>query len=206
MRVAYSTKLGYLIQSKTEDVLASTFARKLQGKVDLIFTSPPFPLNRKKRYGNLQAEEYAEWLSALAPKFRSLLKPRGSVVMEVGNAWEPGRPVMSTLSLRALLSFLDKGNLVLCQQFIYNNPSRLPGPAQWVTVERIRVKDAYTHLWWMSGTDRPKATNRRILQPYSESMERLLRAQTYNHGPRPSEHRIGKTSFLRRHGGAIPRM
>jgi len=202
MRTAYRTKLGRLIHGKAEEAFGTL--RRYEGKVDLVFTSPPFPLNRKKKYGNLQGQAYIDWLADFAPKLRALLKPRGSIVMEVGNAWEPGRPVMSTLSLRALLSFLDTGRLVLCQQFIYNNPSRLPGPAQWVTVERIRVKDSYSHLWWMSPRDRPKATNRRILQPYSVAMERLFKTRKYNSGARPSEHHIGKTSFFRRHKGAIP--
>lgn len=204
MRIAYSTRLGRLIHGTAEESLSSENLKRYREKIDLVFTSPPFPLNRKKKYGNLQGQEYINWLAGFALKLRPFLKPRGSIVMEVGNAWEPGHPVMSTLSLRALLSFLDTGKLLLCQQFIYNNPSRLPGPAQWVTVERIRVKDSYSHLWWMSPTDRPKATNRRILQPYSVAMERLLQNQEYNSGTRPSEHRIGKTSFFRRHKGAIP--
>ncbi len=195
MRTAYSTKLGSLIHGTAEEALDSQLLRRRRGKVDLIFTSPPFPLNRKKKYGNLQGEEYIKWLADFALKLKPLLKPRGSVVMEVGNAWEPGRPVMSTLALRALLAFLDRGKFYLCQQFIYHNPARLPGPAQWVTIERIRVKDSYSHLWWMSPTDRPKATNRRILQPYSGSMRKLLETQRYNAGPRPSEHHVGKTSF-----------
>jgi site-specific DNA-methyltransferase (cytosine-N4-specific) len=193
-----------LIQGSAEEALDSDFLRKRKGKVDLVFTSPPFPLNRKKKYGNLQGQAYIDWLAGFALKLRPLLKPRGSIVMEVGNAWEPGRPVMSTLALRALLAFLDTGKLLLCQQFIYNNPARLPGPAQWVTVERIRVKDSYSHLWWMAATDRPKATNRRILQPYSVSMLKLLKSKKYNAGARPSEHHIGKTSFFRQHKGAIP--
>jgi len=204
MSISYSTKFGRFIHGTAEDVLSSDMLKRRRGKVDLVFTSPPFPLNRKKKYGNLQGQEYIDWLVSFAPTLRMLLKPRGSIVMEVGNAWEPGRPVMSTLALRALLAFLDRGNLVLCQQFIYHNPARLPGPAQWVTVERIRVKDSYSHLWWMASTDRPKATNRRILQPYSESMLNLLKTKKYNAGVRPSEHHIGKTSFLRQHKGAIP--
>jgi DNA modification methylase len=35
-------------------------------------------------------------------------------------------------------------------------------------------------------------------------MLRLLRDQDYNHGKRPSEHKIGAESFLTDHGGAIP--
>jgi len=132
MRIAYSTRLGRLIHSKAEDALSSSALKRYEGKVDLIFTSPPFPLNRKKKYGNLLGQKYVDWLAEFALKLRPFLKKRGSIVMEIGNAWEPGRPVMSTLSLRALLSFLDRGKLLLCQQFIYFNPSRLPGPAQWV--------------------------------------------------------------------------
>ena len=124
--------------------------------------------------------------------------------MELGNAWVPGSPVMSPLALRALLAFLDKGKFHLCQQFIAYNPARLPSPAQWVNVERIRVKDSYTHVWWMSPSERPKADNRRVLKEYSKAMLDLLRLKKYNAGTRPSQHRIGKTSFLKNNSGAIP--
>ena len=191
-------------QGKAEDVLASPLATKYRGKVDLIFTSPPFPLNRKKKYGNLQGEEYINWLKGLALTFRALLKRKGSIVMEVGNSWEEGKPVMSTLALKALLAFLETGKFHLCQQFIWNNPARLPSPAQWVNVERIRVKDSYTHLWWMSPAERPKADNRQVLNRYSDSMKKLLASKKYNAGKRPSEHHIGEKSFLTNNHGAIP--
>lgn len=202
--IAYETDFGCLYQGLAEEALKGEVFKNYKGKVDLILTSPPFPLNRKKRYGNLQGEEYLEWLSSFAPLFRSYLKPKGSIVMEIGNAWEAGRPVMSTLSLRALLSFLDKGRLVLCEQFVAYNPAKLPTPVQWVNVERIRVKDSYTHVWWMAKTDRPKADNRQVLKPYSASMLELLEKQDYNSGHRPSDHTIGETSFLTDNKGAIP--
>jgi site-specific DNA-methyltransferase (cytosine-N4-specific) len=111
---------------------------------------------------------------------------------------------MSTLALKALLAFLERGNFTLCQQFVWHNPARLPSPAQWVNVERIRVKDSYTHLWWMALTDRPHADNRQVLTEYSDSMLQLLKRQKYNTGKRPSEHHIGKKSFLTNNAGAIP--
>ena len=204
MQIAYRTARGVFFQGLAENVLTSPKTTKYHGKVDLIFTSPPFPLNRKKKYGNFQGEEYINWLKDLAPTFKKYLKPKGSIVMEVGNSWEPGQPVMSTLALRALLAFLENGKLHLCQQFIWNNPARLPSPAQWVNVERIRLKDSYTHLWWMSPTERPKANNRRVLTKYSDSMEKLLASKKYNAGKRPSEHHIGEKSFLKNNKGAIP--
>jgi site-specific DNA-methyltransferase (cytosine-N4-specific) len=111
---------------------------------------------------------------------------------------------MSTLALKALLAFLEEGKLQLCQQFVWCNPAKLPTPAQWVNIERIRVKDAFTHLWWMSPKLRPKADNRRVLKDYSAAMRELLTNQKYSSGRRPSQHRIGKTSFLTNNGGAIP--
>ena len=173
------------------------------GNVDLIFTSPPFPLNRKKKYGNLDGLEYVKWIADFAIGFNKLLKPTGSIVMEIGNTWEKGQPTMSTLAIRSLLAFLDKGNLNLCQQFVWYNPARLPSPAQWVNIERIRLKDAFTQIWWMSPTTRPKANNRNILVEYSPSMKRLLETKNYNSGKRPSEHHIGAESFLTNNNGAI---
>lgn len=203
LEIAYETEWGRLFKGTAETVLP-VLLPLYRGQVDLIVTSPPFPLNRKKKYGNLQGQQYVEWLANFAPLFKQLVKPTGSIVLEVGNAWEPGKPVMSTLSLKALLAFHERGDLALCQQFVVYNPARLPSPAQWVNVERIRVKDAYTHVWWMSPTERPKANNRRVHREYSPSMQKLLESQKYNAGPRPSEHHIGTTSFLRDNGGAIP--
>jgi site-specific DNA-methyltransferase (cytosine-N4-specific) len=104
------------------------------GRYKLIFTSPPFPLNNKKRYGNFLGEKYIEWLTTFATIFKKIfLKDDGSIVIEVGNAWEPGVPSMSTLALETLLKFLNAGNFKLCQQFICYNPARLPYPAKWST-------------------------------------------------------------------------
>jgi site-specific DNA-methyltransferase (cytosine-N4-specific) len=198
-----STQLGASYHGLAEDVIAREL-EPYKGRVSLILTSPPFPLNRKKRYGNLVGEEYLQWLSDFGPRFRDLLKPRGSIVIEVGNAWEPGEPTMSTLSLEALLGFLKSGELKLCQQFIWNNPARLPTPVEWVNIKRVRVKDAFTHLWWMAKTAHPLANNRRVLTPYSASMRKLLSNGKYNAGTRPSQHDIGAKSFLTDNGGAIP--
>jgi DNA modification methylase len=187
-----------------EEFLSSSVAAAVRGDVQMIFTSPPFPLNRKKRYGNKVGEKYLEWLAELAEPLGDLLAEDGSFVVELGNAWEPGEPVMSTLALEALLHLKRAGGFKLCQQFVVHNPARLPSPAQWVNVERIRVKDAYTNVWWMSRVAKPKADNRNVLSSYSTSMKKLLKRGSYNAGGRPSQHKIGAASFLTDNGGAIP--
>jgi len=202
-RRAFGTALGGMYQGLAEDILASELLA-YRGKVDLVLTSPPFPLNRKKKYGNKVGDDYLAWLALFAPILRKFIRPRGSIVIEMGNAWEPGRPVMSTLSLEALLKFLKTGRLQLCQLFVWNNPARLPTPVQWVNIKRVRVKDAFTHIWWMARSANPVANNRRVLVPYSNSMLKLLKNGDYNSGLRPSEHDIGRRSFLTNNGGAIP--
>jgi site-specific DNA-methyltransferase (cytosine-N4-specific) len=198
----YKTNYGKYYVGLCEDALKNL---KLKGKVQLIITSPPFPLNKKKRYGNKNGDEYLEWLSALAPVFSDLLTDDGSIVIELGNAWEKNRPVQSLLTLKSLMKFVENpnANLSLCQEFICYNPSRLPSPAQWVTINRIRTIDSFTHIWWMSKTDYPKSDNSKVLRPYSKSMKALLERGNYNSGKRPSEHLISDKSFLKSHGGSI---
>jgi DNA modification methylase len=204
MKIAYQTDKGTFYNGTIEEFLSSPNNEQYKSKINLIFTSPPFPLNRKKKYGNLQGEEYINWLANLGVLFKDFLAPKGSIVIEVGNSWEAGVPVMSTLALKSLLEFLERGGYHLCQQFIWNNPAKLPSPAQWVNVERSRVKDSFTYFWWMSKTPYPKADNRKVLTEYSKSMKALLKSQKYNSGNRPSEHNIGEKSFLTNNEGAIP--
>lgn len=203
--VSYREHNGvYLIGDSTK-LLNSKKFQKLKGKVNLIVTSPPYPLNQKKSYGNFTGYEYLEWFVSLAPILSQMLTDDGSIVLELGNSWEPGRPVQSLLNLKALLGFAEHkdAGLRLIQQFVCYNPTRLPSPAQWVTVNRMRTVDSYTYVWWFAKKDFPKADNSRILRPYSKAMRRLLMKGKYNSGVRPSEHIIGETSFLTNHGGSI---
>lgn len=203
-RSIYETDLGAAYCGDSLRVLKSRPFEALKGEVQLAFTSPPFPLNNKKSYGNLQGEEYIKWFASFAPILRDMVTDDGSIVIEIGNAWMPGQPTMSTDVLKAFLRFLERGDLHLCQEFIWYNPARLPSPVEWVNKERVRVKDAFTRIWWMSPTPRPKADNRKVLREYSPSMKRLIETGKYNHGPRPSEHNIGEKSFATNNNGAIP--
>lgn len=204
-RPAYRSTGGAYYVGDSRALLQSEAFEQLRDSVQLILTSPPYPLNKKKSYGNRTGDEYLYWFESLAKIFAGLLAPDGSIVVEIGNSWEPGRPVQSLLALDALLAFTraDGAGLRLIQQFVCYNPSRLPTPASWVTVNRIRTVDSYTHVWWLAKTDYPKADNSRVLRPYSSAMRSLLKAGKYNAGRRPSEHNISKNGFLQDRGGAI---
>jgi len=204
LKVAYATTFGKCYQGNIEDILTNKTFQKYKGKINLIFTSPPFPLNRKKKYGNLNGKAYIKWLTKITTDLKEYLTEDGSLVIEIGNSWEEKKPVMSTLPLETLLAIKKKGKFNLCQQFIWFNTAKLPSPVQWVNIERTRVKDSFTTIWWLSNSHSPKANNRNVVDEYSESMKKLLKTKKYNSGLRPSEHDIGKKSFLNNNGGAIP--
>lgn len=200
----YKTLYGICFNAKCEDIINEFLFDDYINKIQLIFTSPPFPLNRAKKYGNLSGEDYKEWLCNVGKAMLPLLTDNGSIVIEIGNAWNAGEPTFSTLPIETLLEFKNKCGLYLCQEFIYYNPARLPGPIEWVNKKKIRVKDAFSRFWWMSKTPYPYACNTNVLELYSKQMQKLLTNKKYNSGVRPSEHNIGEASFLQNNGGAIP--
>lgn len=204
-RALYKTDLGKMIVGDSIELYSSYLKKSYQNKVNLIITSPPFPLNSKKMYGNLTGKSYLKWFTELAPIFSDLLADDGSLVIEIGNAWEPKRPIQSLLHLKSLLALVENkvAGLRLIQEFIAYNPAKLPSPAQWVTINRIRTVDSYTHVWWIAKSDFPKADNTKTLRPYSKSMKHLLKEKKYNSGKRPSEHNISAKGFTKNNGGSI---
>src|SRR5207245_4222418 len=132
--------------------------------------------------------------------FRRVLRPNGSLVIEIGGAWNPGQPTRSVYHFDLLVRLVKDAGFYLAEEFYWYNRARMPSPAEWVNVQRIRVKDAVTPIWWLSPSPRPKADNRRVLRPYSESMHQLFK-RGYNKGKRPSGH-VAR-SFERDNGGAI---
>jgi site-specific DNA-methyltransferase (cytosine-N4-specific) len=197
--VMHRTKLGQMVLGDSLVLLRNTAAEK---SVDLIVTSPPFALVRKKGYGNADEKQYLDWFRPFAAAFKRVLKDNGSLVIDIGGSWIPGQPTRSLYHFRLLVMLCEEYGFHLAQDFYWWNPAKLPTPAEWVTVRRIRVKDAIDCVWWLSPTPWPKASNRRVLHPYSDSMRDLLR-NGYRAMRRPSGHDISD-KFSRDNGAAIP--
>ena len=179
-----------------------------KGSVDLICTSVPFALVKKKDYGNEDAAAYVEWFKPFAKQFHRILSDEGNLVIHIGGSWNKGEPTKSLYTHKLLIALVEgygdpEETFKLCQDFYWYNPAKLPSPAEWVTVRRIRAKDSVEFVWWLSKSSNPTGPdNRRVLKLYSESMKNLLR-NGYTAKKRPSGHDIsGK--FKKNHGGAIP--
>jgi len=193
---AYTTRWGRAYQGDARQLLGQL----PDNSVSLVMTSPPFALRRKKAYGNVTPAEYVDWFLPFASEIYRILRPDGSFVLDLGGAWNHGSGTRSLYPYQLLLRLTETFHLA--QDMYWYNPSKLPTPAEWVTIRRTRVKDAVTVLWWLSKTTEPNADNRRVLKPYSSSMRRLLK-DGYQPALRPSQHEIGP-HFQRDNGGAIP--
>jgi site-specific DNA-methyltransferase (cytosine-N4-specific) len=195
----HKTKLGTIYLGDSLAVLRNQIKPK---SVDLIMTSPPFGLVRKKDYGNVDSHEYLEWFRPFGEAFKRVLKDSGSLVIDIGGAWIPGQPTRSLYHYELLIMLCREIGFHLAQDFFWWSPSKLPTPAEWVNIRRIRVKDAVNCVWWLSPTPWPKASNRRVLAPYSEAMKGLLK-NGYKAKRRPSGHDISE-KFSINNGAAIP--
>jgi site-specific DNA-methyltransferase (cytosine-N4-specific) len=173
------------------------------GAANLVFTSPPYALHFKKEYGNAEKAQYVEWFLPFAEQIFRILRDDGSFVLNIGGSYNPGVPTRSLYHFRLLLELVDKVGFHLAQECFWYNPAKMPMPAEWVTVRRIRIKDSVEYVWWLSKTPWPKANNAKVLKEYSPDMLRLHR-NGVKPAVRPSGHVIRSSFDKIGPGGAIP--
>jgi len=171
--------------------------------VNLVVTSPPYALHFKKVYGNASKDEYVEWLLPFAREVRRVLKPDGSFVLNIGGSYNKGSPTKSLYQFRLLIALVDAVGFHLAQDCFWYNPAKMPVPAEWVTVRRIRIKDSVEYVWWLGKTEHPKASNLNVLKAYSPDMLRLA-ARSKISAQRPSGHVINESWKDTTARGAIP--
>lgn len=202
-RTAYTTRYGQAIHGDSLDVLSDM----PDNSINLVITSPPFALEgRKKSYGNLEGEEYINWLCEFGTLVYQKLKDDGSFILDLGAAYNKGIPTYSLYQYRVLIKMCDIIGFHLAQPFYWHNTSALPSPIEWVNKRKLRAKNSVNTVWWLSKTEWPKADVKKVLTPYSERMQQLLKKPDdfFKVGAeRPSGHKMCN-SWTNNNGGAIP--
>lgn len=173
------------------------------GSVNLAVTSPPYALHFKKEYGNKAKAEYVRWFLPFAREIHRVLRKDGSFVLNIGGSYNPGVPTRSIYHFKLLIALIEEVGFHLAQECFWYNPAKMPMPAEWVTVRRIRVRDSVEYVWWLSKTPWPKASNLAVLKEYSNDMIRLNRNGVRG-TVRPSGHVIRKSFDKIDAGGSIP--
>ena len=194
---AFSTGAGAIFRGDAAGLLA----RLPDACADLVVTSPPYALHFKKEYGNADKRDYVEWLRPFGREILRVLKPEGSFVLNIGGSYNAGSPTRSLYHFKVVLMLCEELGFHLAQECFWYNPAKLPSPAEWVNVRRVRVKDSVEYIFWLAKGRNPKADNRKVLTEYSPDMKRLL-VRGYKAKLRPSGHNI--TAKFTDQGGAIP--
>ncbi|MGA2272662.1 MAG: DNA methyltransferase [Bryobacteraceae bacterium] len=130
MKPYHKTRSGTIVLGDSLEYMAGLRPES----VDLIATSPPFGLVRKKDYGNVESHDYVAWFKQFGMEFKRLLKSSGSLVIDIGGAWIPGQPTRSLYHFELLIMLCREVGFYLAQELFGWNPSKLPSPPEWVTV------------------------------------------------------------------------
>ncbi len=195
----YSTDLG---DAYLADSLAVLKALP-DSSINAVVTSPPYALHFKKEYGNADKADYVAWFVEFGKEMFRVLADDGSLILNIGGSYNPGAPTRSLYHYKLLIELVDTVGFSLAQECFWYNPAKMPVPAEWVTVRRIRLRDSVEYVWWLSKTAWPKANNRHVLRPYSKDMERLNR-KGLSAKIRPSGHNITSGFSGIAAGGSIP--
>ena len=200
----YSTDKGKCICGDSLELLSNLE----DNSVNLVVTSPPFALQRKKEYGNESQEAYVQWLCQFGKLVYKKLCDDGSFVIDIGGAYEKGQPTYSLYQFKVLIKLCDEVGFYLAQPFYWHNPSALPAPIEWVNKRKIRAKTSVNTVWWLCKKPFPKADIRNVLVPYSKRMKKLIEQPEEflkkENTARPSGHIQHKESWSKDNGGAIP--
>lgn len=167
--VAFSTELGVALWAD-----CSAF-QGWQDRVDLILSSPPFPLQRKRRYGGPEPHQYVEFVLRSLEPLVGQLSPGASVVLHLGHdLFEPNSPARTMHQAELMLALRRELGLQLMDQLCWVG-SKPPGPTQWASRQRMQLNSAWEPLLWLSPNPRSvKADNRRVLLPHSDRQRRLI--------------------------------
>ena len=203
-QIGYTTENGQCLCGDSLELLNMME----DNSVNLVVTSPPFSLQRQKEYGNESQEQYVEWLCQFGKLVYQKLKDDGSFVIDIGGAYEKGQPTYSLYQFKTLIKLCDDIGFHLAQPFYWHNPSALPAPIEWVNKRKLRAKTSVNTVWWLCKSPYCKADVANVLAPYSARMERLISNPeefVKEEGTiRPSGHVLGKSSWSKDNGGAIP--
>jgi hypothetical protein len=89
------------------------------------------------------------WLTSLAAGWKKKLTDTGSVILNLADVFTPGAPAVSLYQERLLIRLCDELGYTLAQKFYWENSSKMPGPAEWVCVRRIRVTPSIEQVYWL---------------------------------------------------------
>jgi len=92
--------------------------------VDLVITSPPYANNRRKTYGGIEPDKYAEWFLPVSREILRVLKSSGTFILNIKEKVVDGE--RSTYVLELILE-MRKQSWFWTEEFIWHKKNSFPG-------------------------------------------------------------------------------
>lgn len=162
--LAFSTKLGIGIWGDARKIF-----EKSTEPIHLMLSSPPYPLQAPRAYGNVKEAEYVDWICyMIEPIVRNLLEG-GSVVLNISNDISLKKsPAKSLYKERLVIALQDRLGLYKMDEIPWINTSKIPTNA-YATQKKILMLPAWEPiLWFCNNPAMVRASTTKILRPHSQ--------------------------------------
>ncbi len=202
--VAASTEIGLIIWGDSVNV----FDKVITEDIHLVVTSPPY-LGIQRSYGTQTEEQaYIDMIIRVLEPIRRRMVPGANIALNLTNdSVIKNRFGERSMYLERLtIALHDQLGLHLMERLIWNKPNAAPGPTHFVSKLRTHLNSKYEPILILNTSpEHNLADNRRILQPYSENMKKLIAAggEKRTRDLADSGHRVKKGSFARDNGGSV---
>ena len=150
------------------DVLADMPA----DSVDLIVTSPPYADARQRTYGGVKPADYVDWFAPRAAQMLRVLKPTGSLVLNIKEKAHDGE--RHTYVLDLILHLKREIGFRWVEEYIWHKTTAAPG--KW----KYRFRDAWERVLHFAKTRDVKMHQEAVMVPTGDWTKARLKNMSSN--------------------------
>ena len=133
--------------------------------VQLIFTSPPYADQRKNTYGGIHPDKYVEWFLPIADELLRVLKPRGTLILNIKEKAVNGERHTYVLDL---IKAMRAQGWLWTEEFIWHKKNSYPG--KWPN----RFRDSWERLLQFNKSRKFDMYQESVMVPVGEWAKRRL--------------------------------
>ena len=159
---------GWIVPGDCLDVLADMPA----DSVDLIVTSPPYADARRRTYGGIKPADYVDWFAPRAAEMLRVLKPTGSLVLNIKEKALDGE--RHTYVLELILHLRREIGFRWVEEYVWHKTTAAPG--KW----KYRFRDAWERILHFSKTRNVKMHQEAVMVPTGDWTKARLKNMSDN--------------------------
>jgi len=157
-----NTYLDQIINGDCHEILP----KLPEDSIDLIVTSPPYADARKKVYGGVHPDKYAQWLLDITIELKRVIKPSGSFILNIKERVVKGE--RHTYVLETILGMKKQGWRWV-EEYCWHKKNCYPG--KW----RNRFRDAWERCLHFTKSRDFKMNQEAVMVPTGNWKEKRLR-------------------------------